>query len=226
MFFDPIGTAYIPLRYTAESAGATVGWNANTSIASVHINGKLKATYFEGDGKGTFLQDGKMYVWDETYYSDTMLTQADRNAGVTITMIDGKPYKDVSVPFNSVLYEAGSHAEQRWRHDDSLIWFLNKVDHGKPYDIKRQGPWEQTIQSTYPGSYDTEVVMNGAITTPEKLGNIFYGYVGAGLGLPLWELYAGSWVAADTSTQEKIQNEYEDRIYIKQGYDWFRGTRW
>ncbi|MCL2083222.1 MAG: polymorphic toxin type 44 domain-containing protein [Oscillospiraceae bacterium] len=58
--------------------------------------------------------------------------------------------------------------------------------------------------------------------TPEELGNYTYGYIGAALGFPLEVLYAGSFVAADKSTSEKLQNEFNDWGEIKKGYGAYR----
>ena len=61
-------------------------------------------------------------------------------------------------------------------HSD-ILWFINQVDHGRLWDIKRELPWKTTIQTTHPGAYDTQVVFRDAFETPESLGNITFGYL-------------------------------------------------
>jgi hypothetical protein len=160
------------------------------------------------------------------------LSQADIDKGVTFVTINNKKYKDISVPFNKALNNIVITAQgiREQNAGNGLvgkgvagIWFVSQVDHKMPWDIKRREQWEKTIASIYPGSSSTEVVLYGTITTPEKLGNISYGYIGAALGLSLDELYAGSWVAADFPRKAKdVQNEMNDRISIKAGYDWYK----
>ena len=155
----------------------------------------------------------------------TYRTQADIDAGVQIVMIGGrKQYKDVSVPINNALVNAsGTFSE----HSGDFIWFKNQVNHGADWDIKRKDPWERTIGSTFPGSYDTKVVLFGILTTPEELGNITYGYLGSAAGFSETILIAGSMYAAGVWTMitdgSARSAEYSDHPAIRQGINWYKG---
>lgn len=59
-------------------------------------------------------------------------------------------------------------------------------------------------------------------TTPEKLGNFTFGYIGASLGLPLVVLTGGSVVAAAPfRNTADIRNELGDWGDIRQGFTAF-----
>ena len=97
--------------------------------------------------------------------------------------------------------------------------FKDMVNHKARWDIKRKEPWEETIGTEYPG-YDVEVIYRDLIVTPENLGNITYGYLGAANGIPLNILYFGSYYAAGMPIGgAKFENELLDQTYIAYGYD-------
>ena len=219
--WDPSGLDYLALRATAEAEGYIVGWNASTSVASISGNGKY-IEYYAGDGKGSFIQDGTMYVWDETYYSDTLLTSYDRAAGVKIAMVNGVPYKDFSVPIDRALYNISLTAEQKGRFNYS--WFKGQVDHGAPWDIKRPECWNETIAyNTYPG-WGVHIYYFGSLMTPEELGNYSYGFIGAAMGFSMIELITGSWYAAGFPIWgDSMSNELYDHIFIESGFNRYHG---
>ena len=140
-------------------------------------------------------------------------------------MIGGrKQYKDVSVPINNALNrDKGTFAE----HSGELIWFKNQVNHEADWDIKRKDPWERTIGSTFPGDYNTTVVLYGTFTTPEELGNITYGYLGSAAGFGEKTLIAGSIYAAGVwsviTDKAARTNEFNDHDAIRKGIDWYYG---
>jgi hypothetical protein len=177
-----------------------------------------------------------MYVWDETYYSDTMLRKDDIEAGVTIKMVENKPYLNVTKPVNIALEKTAAEAEQRAKltadasiifspvasinSTISTIWFIGQVAPEMPWDIKTQGSWDGTIGSTYPGSYSTQIYYQEQTLTLEELGNYTFGYIGAALGFQLEILYAGSWVAAGRPIGgADWANEYNDWNAVKRGYN-------
>lgn len=73
---DPSGLRYVWIRDYGD-----VTWNSKTSTAT--LNG---VDYYQSDGKGTFIQNGKMYVWDETLYSDMGWHFPDRNKAVNYAL--------------------------------------------------------------------------------------------------------------------------------------------
>jgi RHS repeat-associated protein len=105
----------------------------------------------------------------------------------------------------------------------NMMWFYEQVNHRADWDIKREAPWNRTIGTEFPGSFDTQVIYNGKVVTPEYLGNYTYGYIGAALGLPLWMLKGGSWYADGFSLPFGIRgdwaNEYGDWYDIAVGFN-------
>ena len=92
--------------------------------------------------------------------------------------------------------------------------------------IKVKKSWENTIGSTFPGSYNTPVIFFGSFTTPEELGNITYGYLGSALGLGTTTLIAGSMYAAGLKivyNKQDRQSEYADHPAIRKGIYWYHG---
>ena len=143
--------------------------------------------------------------------------QADIDAGVEITTIKRKQYKDFSVPINNALNQITLEAESKTQFN--YLWFYEKVNHNADWDIKRESPWNRTIaQNTYPG-FGTKVMYNGNLYTPEQLGNYTYGYIGAAMGMSDSVLILGSWYAAGFPIQGAAwENEYNDRTDIMKGY--------
>lgn len=92
------------------------------------------------------------------------------------------------------------------------------VDHDAPWDIKLEQPWIQTIGTPYPGE-GAEIVFNGAVMTPEMLGNFTYGYLGYHHGFSIDILYVGSYYAAGCPIWgNALSAEIWDWQYIKIGY--------
>lgn len=241
-FIDPSGLAYIPLRGTAEGDGYGVSWNGDTLSAGVWADDYNRLGTFTvglgAKGQETYINaDGKMMVWDETYYSMTMLTANDRAAGVTVTQISGTWYKDFSSPIGSALYNTANTAKNLDTASTVVsfmgqsftgtlakgAWFLSQVYHGAPWDIKRPDPWNTTVGAgTYPG-WGVQVVYHGWLATPEELGNYTYGHIGHALGFGLNTLYAGSWAAAGLPVSgAAIANEFNDWTSIRSGYNSYK----
>ncbi len=175
--------------------------------------------YKNANGLWNFGQyEGVVGVTTWEHLGLTYRTQADIDAGVEISTKGLKQYKDFSKPINDALEETAEVAESKWRFN--YKWFMSQVNHKKPWDIKREEPWNNTIgKDTYPG-WGVKVVYNDYLMTPEELGNYTYGYIGAALGLTKMELYSGSWYAADFPTGgADWDNEYNDWSSIKKGAD-------
>jgi hypothetical protein len=173
---------------------------------------------------------------------EPLLTDADERAGVTVhTTASGERFKDFTVPIDRALTRALIHAEgKRDRRDETrtvwgvlsgdnltnLIqrygWFYHQMNHEMAWDIKEEDSWNKTIApDTYPGRFDTPIVFNGMIITPEDLGNYTYGYIGAALGIPLGILHVGSWYADGWSMPSDVEawaNETRDWTIITEGY--------
>lgn len=159
------------------------------------------------------------------YKGTGSLTLSDelKKAGVTITTIDGVQYYDYSEPINTVFSNEGVEASNR---KGDLKWFKSKVNHKTDWDIKREEPWEKTVGTPFPGSYDTQIVVNGSITTPEELGNMMYGYTGTAAKILKTVLIRGSMYAAGIwgiiTDKEKRTNEFNDHDAIAKGIELYK----
>lgn len=222
---DPTGHDPVGLRTFANANGYSVSWDTSTRTATIS-RGNEKSSYSDGVG-GTYIDSGGNMIVNSDFLpnaSSSPYTQNDKAAGVKMAVIDGKQYLDITTPLNKALAEIGQIAKTKLQAN--FPWYISQVNHGNPWDIKREDPWTNTIGTSYPGNYDTPVVLFGEITTPEKLGNITYGYIGAAQGYSLDVLYTGSWVAAGFPTSgNNLANEYNDRVSIEQGYNWWYGGR-
>ena len=232
---DSSGLEYIPLRTTAENEGYGVSWDPNTLSAGVWNDDYNIITNFTvgigEEGKKPYINnDGRMMVWDETYYQNTMLTDDDAKVGVTVKKIDGVWYKDFSMPINNSLNDIVQKAEMMNLLCGDIskgMWFISQVNHNKPWDIKRPTPWNNTIGSnTHPGN-NVHVVYNGWLATPEELGNYAYAYIGRALGFNLPTLYVGSWFAAGRPCSGKeLESEFDDWPAITKGYNNYGKDFW
>ena len=159
------------------------------------------------------------------------LTNAEINAGVGVSRIDGMFYKDFSNPVNSALANAESEFMSKNRLD--FRWFMDQVNHEGPWDIKVADgkPWNGTIaENTFPGQ-NTKIVVNGQITTAHELGNITYGYLGTAMGWTELELLIGGDFAAGSYNGGILgglkgiitrADSEEDKAEIRAGIRWYK----
>jgi hypothetical protein len=166
-----------------------------------------------------------------------ILTEADARAGVGVYETGNERYKDFTVPIDTALRSVVREVDivlLNYRNNPAihpsrmggiLGWFRSIVNINKPWDIKLENRWNETIaRDTFPGR-DAPIVYNGMIVTPESLGNYTYGYIGAALGIPLNVLYGGSWYADGFSTpsnEESWLNEMQDWANIEKGFNAYR----
>ncbi|MDF2588014.1 MAG: Bacterial toxin 44 [Anaerocolumna sp.] len=160
---------------------------------------------------------------DEPTPGNLTLSDELKKAGVTITTIDGVQYYDYSEPINTVFSNEGVEASN---HKGDLKWFKSKVNHEAEWDIKIKKSWENTVGTPFPGSYDTQIVVNGIITTPEELGNMMYGYTGTAAKISKTVLIGGSMYAAGIwgiiTDKEKRTNEFNDHDAITKGIELYK----
>ena len=142
------------------------------------------------------------------------LPQTDIDRGVKIITIDGDQYIDVTSPIYTALKQ---YEDEFSVIEDTLLvlqYFYSIVNHGAVWDIKRPAKWKETIGTTYP-NFNKNVIFNGEFFTPEDLGNITYGYIGARLGIGLPILGVGSYVAAGLPLWgNDFTNEMIDQIKV------------
>ena len=151
-------------------------------------------------------------------------TYKDIAAGVEIVTIGRRQYFDISKVFNNCLWDAEQNLQGLGIAERYGAWY-NKVNHGGDWDIKLKEPWTTTLGVSYPGAINAQVVLYGKISTPEEMGNIFYGYTGSSIGLPTGTLLAGSLYAAGTGgtlkSYEGLNAEFSDWRSIRDGIQWY-----
>ncbi|WP_461248320.1 hypothetical protein, partial [Treponema sp. R6D11] len=130
------------------------------------------------------------------------------------------------------------------RHPLDVPWLISQVDDGKPWDIKNEGPWNQSIKTEYPGSYFAPVMFYGEQSSPEWLGNFTFGYITGimlfgrflailgSIGKAVWNLLIRFIKDKDNSPlslnyfldkiEEEYVNEVGDHPAINKGYDRFK----
>jgi RHS repeat-associated protein len=162
-----------------------------------------------------------LLLMQNQFILDHLVTTADRNAGVAVSRINGMLYKDFTNPIDKALINAEPEFK---KHRLDFGWFKDQVNHGKPWDIKVPESWNKTIaDDTFPGRYDTKIVVDGALRTPEELGNMTYGYLGTAAGFRQWVLLAGG-DYADGGIWGVItsSDSATDKEFIKLGVQWYK----
>ena len=154
------------------------------------------------------------------------LTRNEVKQGFTIfTEATGRQLIDVTTPFNNLLRDAEQYLNSLGPFAVVMEW-LKKVNHGGDWDIKVRDSWEKTFGGAYPGSHHDEAIYNGRYTTPEKLGNMLYGYTGLVVGWTEPALYAGSFYAAKPSNWAGVSAELDDWDSITEGMSLYYDTHW
>ena len=243
-FVDPFGHAPVDFIEYIRAQGGTV-----ENIASIDGRARVAVTV-NGVTQHWFLNSGVMEDFDinARFGFASILTNADREAGVGISIILGQLYKDFTVPINTALSRTADTAEGLHKYYlDSLTfegitsgqsvfllgvsygWFYDQVKTRGSWDIKVADSWNTTIaENTYPGQYDTQFAYMGTIMTPESMGNYTYGYIGAALGIPLATLFGGSFAVAGVPqpynkfpyihANPDFHNEMGDWVHISSGF--------
>jgi RHS repeat-associated protein len=219
MYIDPVGLYRVNFTDYLEAQGATVEELAPSDgreRVSITVDGRT-TTWFLNSG---YMQD---YTINVHFGFESFLTDLDRAHDVGIVITDGNLYRNVTAPVNAALANTATIAAERSPSD--LAWFHGQVNHNAPWDIKRPGPWSDTIGSTFPGAFNTPIYFRGYRMTPESLGNWTYGYIGGAQGISPLMLLGGSWFAAGFPLAgDDLVNERGDWIYILRGFDAFSST--
>ena len=119
---------------------------------------------------------------------------------------------------------------------EDFIFFFNQVNHGAPWDIKRDAPWKQQFGDIKMPYYDSnpnkdeKFLFRGELVTREDLGNILYGYLGSAMGISDTTLYQGAGVAASWTNifdgdlydaSAYYGDNPHDHEYVKKGIELF-----
>ena len=224
-FVDPLGLfavrsnddVWFPLRSAVENTPrGSIAWSVGESTATVALWGNTARFNASMDGV-RIDSDNRMSVRSDVFARE-LLNESDFNAGVRVAYKNNRLFKNVTTPVNAALAVTAAGASARSPLFD-IGWFYNLVNHDAPWDIKRPARWEETIGTTFPGSFDTPIYFRGSIMTPESLGNWTFGYIGRALGLNLDVLLVGSWYAAGFPTSGGAwENERGDWSYINRGF--------
>ena len=145
----------------------------------------------------------------------------------TIFGTSSTQFLDVTIPIERAIQLAEPKFARRSPPVDPLnnLWFKDQVNHDAPWDIKRERPWRETIGSTYPGSYDTEVIFQNKIESLESIGNMTYGYLGTAMGYPLDVLLSGGDYADGGITGLFSRSDsHKDKSDIVRGVQWYNRT--
>jgi len=202
--FDPSGTCWIPVYSTC---GAQMGsyWSTVRPVPG--------ASYYCSKCGGC----------DPAVYPNAP-TGTSTPSGSTGGSSSSSGLLDVTEAVNKAVRNDVATFEA---HYLDFLWFMDQVDHKKPWDIKRKDPWEDKIGIPYPGDSKTEVIWDGEVVTPEILGNMTYGYLGRKAGFDIMTLLAGGDFAAGGIWGVITRSDtFEDKVAIFKGYcisTWYGG---
>ena len=188
------------------------------------------------------------------------LSEKDKKAGIVVDKVNDANYYDytnaIMRRINEVLPEFINHKiisyddyynknqglfkpdPQRYNAQvlGNLAFFFSQVNHGAPWDIKRDKPWKQQFGEIKMPYYDSnpqkdeKFIFRGKLVTREDLGNILYGYLGSAMGIGDITLYWGAGVAADEKniingkaydSSQYYGDNKEDHDFVKKGIEMF-----
>ena len=171
--------------------------------------------------------------WCVTSLEDK-ITENDIKKGVRVKIFNGKQYLDVTKPVENAVK---ADTFRFCSHQMDFLWFYHQVASGCKWDIKLPDVWSETIGTTFPGRYDTQVYFQNSIVTPEVLGNITYGYLGCCASLGAFLLAGGDFAAAGGSINNindllnglmgiiTSKDSPDDKEAIRKGMDWYYKER-
>ena len=221
-YSDDVKVLQNELAWLGYYSGKIDGYFGNQTLSAVNSYKDSKGLWNFGKYKGV--------VGVTTWESLGLIyrTKEDIDAGVKIATYSCYQLFDITIPFNNLLSSAKKEAEM-WYNTCNIVWFYGKVNHNEEWDIKRQGPWMQTLKITYPGSPSAIVVYRDYFTTPEQLGNLLYGYAGTAAHFNEDVLIAGSVYASGIwkggTTEEAYIGECMDHISIRKGIRYYNEGR-
>lgn len=166
------------------------------------------------------------------YNNPPPINNKEKSAGVTNVKLNSIYYYDYTKPINNLLeshvYECQCMANIN--NTIKFIWFINKVDHEKEWDIKRDNRWNEQFE-IYGINYKSaafKFYYNGILITPECLGNITYGYWGTAANIEPTMLLLGGDVASLTSGIQHGEvgiDSWEDKEFILLGVSLYHEQR-
>ena len=224
--WDPWGLAKVAIRDYANEYGGTVNWSDRRGLAFFEINGNIFRVTGSGDnneGITVTNVDGRLYAEDSDLNNFFFgVTPEDTEAGVRITMLDGTPYIDISIPVeNALKRDVGDFESKRGNNTYFASRVGNKGDWNLKYREADENHWEETLGISFWG-YQTQMLLNGNLVIVEQVGNITYGYLGTAAGM------SESWMNIGSAFNHFFKhgffgwdNERADQSLFKLGINWY-----
>jgi len=189
MFGDPSGLAPVNMIDYAEAMGATTRRSTVNGVDRVTITyNDISHIFLLGDG---YINDS---ILNRSFGWGSFLTDAERQAGVGIGIVNGNLYRDITTPFLGLMERAANTAAARGAFNPAdLLWFAGQFTDGGDWDIKNAGSWARAFPGiTYVYNDLTPTIMfMGYHKNLHEMGNILYGYVGTAMGIPQQILLEG-----------------------------------
>ncbi len=230
-FIDSFGLSPVAIRDYTEGYAGAVEWDERLGVATFKLNDNV----FYSTGSGYNLEgftvsniNGKLYAEDsDLNYFYFGITPSDTEAGVKISMYDGKAYIDISDPVSNSLdsnyINFKSLSGNYWKFAELVgnegPWNLKYRDEN---DLKNPFHWENALGITFWG-YQTKMLLNGRLVTVEQVGNITYGYIATVAGIDRFLMRAGP--AVNHFLGHFIfawDNEFADQALFTLGENWYR----
>jgi len=203
MFIDPSGLYRVNTIDYARAMGAEVREFVRDGVDMFEITyGGMSRNFFRNSG---YIQD---YNLNAIFGWSSFLTQAERNAGVGISIISGNLYRNLTVPVTAMLISNANEARARRGSGSSVtvtrdftvvtpndyLWIMANFGAGERWDFKYRDSWVDQ----FPGFAFDEFglfVVNGVRMKAADLGNVNFGFVASALGVNTLVQLAGAGAA-------------------------------
>ena len=232
-FFDDFEKArngIIPKNYTDIKFKAWTNNNTKNKNTYDSLKNALTKTDLDSGIKVSKSSDHN-YYYD---YTDVIMNR------IREVLPEFSNHKIMSYPeyyqkYSNLIYEPSFQDYYKF-HLNDYIYFYNQVNHGAPWDIKRDDPWKQQFGDIKMPYYDSnppkdeKFLFKNELVTREDLGNILYGYLGSAMGISDIILYQGAGIAASRTNifdgdlfdaDAYYGDNYHDHEYIKKGIKMF-----
>jgi len=159
---------------------------------------------------------------------DSFLSQAERDVGVGISIIQGNLYRNLSSLVNEMLTSNANEARARregrlyvnvrgvyifyYLTPGDYLWILENVNAGDRWDFKDYYSWADQFPNVPYHGVDDLFVVNGVRMGSADLGNLNFGYVMSALKVHTLVQLAGAGLAH--ISHHGIRNQLQNPRYI------------